>query len=133
MSDITRIKCPDEERLDFLFNAVGRDFLRYEQLTFGYMDAACEEYYGGMWDFYSLSNGGFYMALVHDTPLKLQWAENAFVGTMSSDAAGIAVSLFVQNRFACEADSERYGTYFYSLREYAIDHDEAPSIFGFID
>ena len=97
------------------------------------MDEACQEYEGGLWDFYSLSNGGFYMSLDHDSLLRMQWATNAFSGTMSPDAAGIAVSMAVQNRFAWTVDPDRYSQYYFALRNYAIQHEEAPSIFGFID
>lgn len=133
MLPITRTQCPDEEKLDFLFNRAGRDFLRYEHLTFAYMDHACEEYVGGSWDFYGLSNDGFYMALRHDKPLQMHWIENAYEGSMSADAAGIAISLMVQNRFAWKVDAQRYGDYFHALRDYAGQHPEAPAIFSFID
>lgn len=134
MSLIIRTQCPDELRLDFLFNRVSKHFLQYEHATFAYMDEVCKAYTGGYWDFYDLSNGGFYMALTdREEELPILGINNGFDGSMSPDTAGIAVSLIVQSRFAWKYQPEPYSQYYYALRDYAAQHEEAPSIFGFIN
>lgn len=130
---ITRTECPESLRMEFLPNAVGRQFFRYEQLTFAFMDKACPAYDGGYWNYYSLSNGGFYLALNTDERLKLQWPDNYFEDEMSADAAGICVSLMVQNAIAWDTPSQRITDQYYALRDYAAEHEEAAIIYRFID
>jgi hypothetical protein len=52
-----------EARPDFLpFYFGTRRMLRGEALVYGWMKRLCKSYDGGYWHFYTLSNGGFYMA-----------------------------------------------------------------------
>lgn len=124
---------PLNERAGFLPKHAGHDFLRYEMLTYALMERACEAYSGGHWQFYSLSNGGFFMALDTDEPLELIWPDNYFEGSMSAQAAGIAISLMVQSNLAFGPNGERMAQAFHKLRDYALDHAEASLIFRFID
>ena len=130
---ITEQLVPLHERAGFLPKYGGKHFLHYEMLTYSLMERACESYAGGHWAFYTLSNGGFYMALDHDEPLTLTWPDNYFEGQMSAKAAGIAISLMVQSNLAFEAHGQRFTESFHKLRDYALDHAEASLIFGFID
>ena len=136
MPSITRTKCPLEQRLTFLPKNVGQNsgrFLRYEHLTYTFMEKACPDYNGGFWEFYSLSNDGFYIAPDSEDLLKMQWHDNYFDGVMSADAAGICISLMAQSAFAWEVDSAHFGEKFNALRDYAAEHEEAAMIFRFID
>lgn len=46
-----------------------------------------EDYNGGFWNFYTLTNGGFYMAPAGDKRMRLEVDGNGFSGEMSADAA----------------------------------------------
>lgn len=133
MNMFTRTKCPESERLNFLPRHVGNGFLRYENLVYSLMSRACEDYHGGFWDYYSLSNEGFYMAFDTEKLLHLKWPDNYFDGKMSANAASIGVNLMAQSAFAFETKSQKLCDAFHTLREYALDHKEAGLIFGFID
>ena len=63
--------------------------MRGEALVFGWLDALSEDYNGGFWNFYTLTNGGFYMAPAGDKRMRLEVDGNGFSGEMSADAAGI--------------------------------------------
>ena len=55
----------DEHRLDFLPTYFGpRLMMRGEALVYGWMRRLAEGYNGGFWNYYTLTNGGFYMAPV---------------------------------------------------------------------
>ncbi len=55
---------------------------------YGVTGKLSSDYHGGYWEFYKLSNGGFYMA--QDTGRKFQvFCENGFAGELSADALGI--------------------------------------------
>ena len=130
---ITASFVPLDERAGFLPQYAGTEFLRYEMLTYALMDQACDQYGGGLWDFYTLSNGGFFMAPDIEEPVHLVWADNFFDGYLGNEAAGIGISLMVQSQMAFETNSQRFANSFHCLREYALDHKEAGSIFRFID
>lgn len=132
-SPITKIPVALCDRSNFLPNHAGPQFLRYEMLTFDIMGKVCAEYHGGMWDFFELSNGGFYMAPDSEKRFRLVWEDNWFDGEMSADAAGIGVSLMAQSWLSGATNSESLAEKFYQLRDYAADHAEASAIFGFID
>lgn len=130
---ITARLIPLDEREGFLPRHAGTEFLRYEMLTYTIMDQACDQYGGGLWDFYELSNGGFFMAPDIEEPVHLIWADNFFDGFMSAKAAGIGISLMAQSQMAYATNSARFANAYHCLREYALDHEEAGSIFRFID
>ena len=130
---ITARFIPLSEREGFLPRHAGGNFIRYEMLTYALMNNACESYSGGLWRFYELSNGGFFMAPDIEETLNLVWPDNFFEGSMSAEAAGIGISLMAQSQMAFIVDSQRFSKSFHKLRDYALDHTEAVVIFRFID
>jgi hypothetical protein len=135
MDDITKTLVADNKRLDFLPSFTGRHCMTYEHMIFDKLREATKGVYnGGYWEYYTLSNGGFYMGLGEEnTCFEMECLGNYFNGTMSADAASIAVNLCVQNAFAWQIDSKKHSAHFYQLREYAVQHLESRQILGFID
>lgn len=134
MDVITRKQYPESKRLDFLPVFVGKYDLAYESMVFDNLSEASNgQYTGGYWEFYTLSNGGFYMELRQTEALQMECIGNYYTGTMSAQAASIAVNLCVQNAFAWQVDAEKHSAHFHQLRDYASQHKEASAIFGFID
>ncbi|MCH9661307.1 MAG: antirestriction protein [Bacteroidetes bacterium] len=133
MDSITKRQVAEEQRLNFLPNFIGRHFLQYETAIYNQMSQSNVKYNGGYWDYYTLSNGGFYMALSQTEPLKMECVGNYFEGEMSADAGSIGVNLFVLNAFAWQMDENRFSTAYHQLRDYALDHPEARKILAFID
>ena len=133
MNEITKTLCPEHKRLGFLPKFTGKKSMAYENALYKAMSHYCSDYTGGYWNFYNLSNGGFYTALDTHDSLKLQNIGNYYQGTMSTDAAGIAVNLMVQNAFAWQENSVYFSDIFYFLRDYASQHHERDHILQFID
>lgn len=140
--EITATRVGDDERMDFLPGAFGtRLFMRGEMAVYGWMGRLCAAYRGGFWDFFTLSNGGFYMApQVADgraLPIVLGGEGNGYAGEMSADAAGIVVTLMTLSHLAFESlsddDQERVVLAFHRLREYAQTHAESRKILAAID
>jgi len=107
--------------------------LRFE---FGVYDKARElsdDYGGGFWEFFSLSNDGFYIAPADGTKLHVRVVTNGYEGDMSSDAFGIVCSLFSINQMLWRNPTEHLNTKYYALYDYAAQHPEASAIFGAID
>ena len=55
---------PDEQRISFWPQHFGLipQWVTLEPRVFGWMDRLCEDYYGGIWNLYTLNNGGAFMA-----------------------------------------------------------------------
>ena len=126
------------DRLSFLPTYFGRHLMiRGEALVFGWLNRLSENYNGGYWHFYSLTNGGFYLALASDKPMRISVEGNGFDGEMSADAAGIVATLFALGQLAGEVQSTDSGDVlidrYYLLRDFALDHAEARLIFKAID
>jgi len=129
---ITVTIVPEFERLEQLPNKFGKQFLRVESAIYQFMEKLCKQYNGGYWDFYRLSNGGFFMAPSMANNVKIAWSENYFEGTMTVNAAGVVACLFAYSAIAGQG-SEEATEQFYKLRDYAQRHDEQDLIFRAID
>ena len=111
---ITATLVSDNERLKFLPKYFGRFMISGEAMIYSFLTHLCEGYTGGYWEFYELSNGGFYMAPRSLETLFMSNPMNHFSGEMSNQAAGITVCLFTLNALSFSADDKD--------RDYLIDH-----------
>lgn len=87
------------------------------------------EYGGGTWDFFALSNGGFFMSprLCASFNVSLAFDEPV---NMSAEGLGIAACLYAFSRlsFGTGAFAELCGRQYYLLRAFMFEHLEAPTI-----
>jgi hypothetical protein len=132
-AQITAKLVPEHERLDFLPRKVPGRYLEFEFTVYGNMDRIAEAYGGGMWDFFELSDGGFYIAPSGDGKYEVVVETNGYSGSMSHEAAGIVASLFALNSLCWRYEDSRYIKLFHQLRDYACEHVEANEILGAID
>lgn len=128
---ITAKLVPDHDRLKFLPRLFGTAMVRIESEIYDAMSELCSEYTGGYWHFYTLSNGGFYMAPATSGPMRLQVDGNGYDGLMSGDAAGIVAVLMMFSHTSFS--DENFSAYFHALREFALEHAERDAIFAAID
>lgn len=122
-----------KNRMSILPKYAGKHMMHVEALIFDAMREYCDDYQGGHWYLYELSNGGFYMAPGREETLAMHCAGNFFEGTMSADAAGLVASLVGINRVLWKTNSEQLNTLFYAVREFAIQHKESRDILRAID
>lgn len=101
---------PDEQRVEFWQQHFGSipQWITLEPQVFAWMDRFCADYSGGIWNFYSLNNGGAFMAPETDSDAfwSLFNAMNGNVADMSAEAAGIAVCLIAYNHHACRTECD---------------------------
>jgi hypothetical protein len=94
-----------------------------------------EDYHGGYWHFYTLDNGGFYMAPEGDQVLAVS-CDNYFTGELSADALGIVSCLYAYSHCSF-SQNEAFGRlcarHYHLLREYMFEHKEVAAILGAID
>lgn len=132
---ITATLVPENKRMNFMPNFFGPNLMmRGESLVFSWLRKLSTDYNGGYWHFYTLSNGGFYMAPDIKGPLRLVVDGNYFSGDLSADAAGIVATLFALCQLANETENDRIIDLYHQLVEFAgTDHPEAGKIFSAID
>lgn len=135
--DLTVTPVPDEQRLDFWLQHFGSipQWITLEPRIFAWMDRFCDEYSGGIWSFYTLSNGGAFIA--PDTDSDDKWHlfnnVNGNGAEISAEAAGIAVCLLAYSHHACRTECDAMTEHYYRLRDYALQHPESHAIFRIID
>lgn len=86
----------------------------------------------GAWTPYELSNGGFYLVPLSRPQYRME-SPNGCLETVSADAAGIVVSMFVINHLANATDNDYLSDAYHALRIYGAEHREASSILGLTD
>ena len=131
---ITATLVPENKRLDFLPAKFPQSYLQFEIGCYSKLSALSEDYVGGFWNYYELSNGGVYIAPDDDDKkFRIVVPSNGYEGTASADAAGIIVSLFSINALCWIQPCEKHNDLYYALRDYAVDHPEGAVIYGAID
>jgi hypothetical protein len=93
------------------------------------------EYDGAYWEFYSLSNGGFYMAPDLDKLYAVSCI-NGYEGAISADALGITACLYAYSHLSFSSNTafaEICANHYHWLRAYMLEHKEASAILSAID
>ena len=63
---VTRVLVPEDQRLAITEELFGTWFpMRLEPFIYTITERLSKDYNGGYWEFYTLSNGGFYMTPLH--------------------------------------------------------------------
>nr|VGM56435.1 antirestriction protein [Klebsiella pneumoniae] len=140
---LTATLLPDEQRIDFWPQHFGSipQWIILEPHIFAWMDRLCTDYSGGIWNFYTLSNDGAFMAPEPDgdddddddekwtlfNPMNGNGAE------VSAEAAGIAACLMAYSHHAMRTECDAMTEHYYRLRDYALNHPECSAIMHIID
>ena len=105
-----------------------------EPLIYNLASNMSDDYNGGYWEFFILSNNGFYMTPGSGGPFKVS-CENGYEGTLSADALGITCCLYAYSLLSFERNdmAKVYAQHYHWLREYMLDHNEAEDILKAID
>jgi len=125
MSDVIKARrVAEKDRLDFLPRYfTPRWMLHGESLVYAWMRRLSPGlsggyllgYQGGYWEFYTLSNSGFYLAPTGQE-MRLIVEGNYFDEVVSADAAGIIATLFALNDLACDARPGATGSSLFTTR-----------------
>lgn len=133
---ITRQKINDKLRIQHTAYLFGILFpLNIEPAIYSVAGNIAAEYNGAYWGFYSLSNGGFYMAPSTDSLYQVS-CENGFEGNLSADALGITTCLYTYSHLSFSnntAFAEICANHYHWLRAYMLEHAEASVILSAID
>ncbi len=131
---LKRCLWPSKRRMDFYPTFIRKQAMLFEGMVFRYMEEYCTPYSGGYWNFYALSNGGFYIGLNRKESgiMQVENHLNFYKGEMSADAASIGINIFALCDCASRG-SQLLVDAFHHLRDYANIHPEREQILAFID
>jgi hypothetical protein len=132
---VTRELVQEDRRMAVVERLFGVRFpLQIEPIVYGITERMAEDYSGGYWEFYTLSNGGFYMAPSTDVVFHVA-CDNMFEGDLSGDALGITACLYAYSHLSFT--DGRFGRvcacHYHRLREYMFEHPEVREILGATD
>lgn len=128
---ITARKVPARSRLATLPRHFGRHAVRFEGTVFSMLRFLSPDYEGGFWEFYELSNGGFFMALDQKERFQVTVPGNGFSGHLNGHSAGIVACLMTYSSLSFHLSS--MGEQYHRLRAYALTHQDAELIMTAID
>ena len=133
---VIRQLVPDGRRMAVAADLFGIHFpLRLEPVIYGVADRMAAEYHGGYWHFYTLDNGGFYLAPEGDQTYQVS-CDNCWQGELSADALGIVCTLYAYSHLSfseAEAFARACARHYHLLREFMYSHTEVAAILGAID
>ena len=133
---IIRQKISDKHRIMHTANLFGIHFpLNIEPAIYSIASNIASEYNGAYWEFYALSNRGFYMAPCSDSIYKIS-CDNGFEGKLSADALGITACLYAYSHLSFssnQAFAELCANHYHWLREYMLQHKEAFNILSAVN
>ena len=126
---------PEAERMACVDKLFGIGYvLKLEPTVFSMAERLAADYHGAYWQFYALSNGGFYMAPQSDTIFDV-CCENGFEGKLSANALGLAATLYAYSHlsFGGDAFADLCSNQYHLVREFMFQHQEVRSISRAID
>lgn len=111
-----------EARLKFLPSKLGRYCIAFENAIYNWMTRNAVAYNGGYWEFYTLSNNGFYL---QPTKGYMLTSPNGFMDDVSAQEAGIIVTLMMLSHFSLVTyekghteECARISAYSHQLRDF---------------
>lgn len=136
MTSITATLVPEHQRLLITPKLFKQYFpFKIEPVVYYFARHLCKDYHGAYWHFYTLSNGGFYIAPDSAEPFSFI-SENGHEGQVSADAFGLIVSLYAYSHLSFSDNpelSKLCSAHYHALREFALEHGEAMAISRAID
>lgn len=136
ITNITRTPVSSNQRIKYTADKFGIRFpLNIEPAIYAIAGNIAAEYSGAYWEFYSLSNGGLYMAPDLDKRYTV-CCINGYEGLLSADALGITACLYTYSHLSFSSNAafaEVCANHYHWLRAYMLEHAEARSILGAID
>ena len=133
---ITRKLVSNNQRIKHTADIFGIRFpVNIEPAIYSIAGNIAAEYDGAYWEFYSLSNGGFYMAPSLDKLYAVSCI-NGYEGKLTADALGIMACLYAYSHLSFSSNqvfAEMCANHYHWLRAYMLEHKEASAILSAID
>lgn len=125
----------EPSRMKCLRDIAGDNIKRMVALEHAFFDAMRlfdGSYGGGWWDFFQLSNGGFYVALKGDKQFHLR-SPNGFECDVDANTAGLIISAFAFSHLSFGPNGEAFAEQYHLLSDFIFQHPEAGTIRAALD
>ena len=130
---ITATEVPAGARFAFLINRFDKHHTTVEMFLRSFTVKLCPDFRGGQWRYFETSTGTVFMVPSGHDSLQVTIDTNGFDKRVSAEVAGLIVSLFVLNRLCMVSRSKEHMRMLVLLRNYALEHAQATTIFRAID
>jgi len=138
---LSRRTMSDDEALNLLtpYYPMYAPLQFFETKVFELLRAWCDDYDGGTWTYYELSNGAWYLSPNDTEPYCVRDAYRC-LHTMSPDGAGLTASLYLLNHLAWyfhekgdKTKRDAVTEHYHALRMYTYGHVDAVAIWRVLD
>ena len=133
---VTRRLVSEDQRLGITEKLFGVWFpTRIEPVVYTFAERLSKDYHGGYWEFFILSNGGFYMTPSGDCSYHVI-CENQFEGDLTADALGITACLYAYSNLSFsgpDAFADICFDHYHWLRDFTFEHTEVEAILAATD
>ncbi|WP_180279129.1 antirestriction protein [Janthinobacterium sp. BJB304] len=121
-----------DERMECLPNVAGMRCVLLEFTVYSMLGRMSQDYAGGYWDFYKLSNGGFYMAPQTDGTFRMR-CENMFEAEVNAQTAGLIACAMAYSHLSFSEEAGCFGEAYMLLWQYLAQQPNAATIFAALD
>ena len=130
---ITATEVPAGERFSFLMHRFDRHHTTVDMFLKSFAVELCPDYRGAQWQFFETSTGTLFMVPSGYESLHVRIDTNGFDARVSAEVAGLIVSLYVLARLCDVSRSHEHMRMLVLLRNYALTHAQATTVFRAID
>jgi hypothetical protein len=130
---VTAAEVPAGERFAYLVRRFDRHHITVDLFLRSFAVELCPEFKGAQWSFFETSTGTVFMVPTGYDSLLVSIDQNGFEARVSAEVAGLIVSIFVLARLADVSRSQEHMRMVVQLRNYALQHPLATTIFRAID
>jgi hypothetical protein len=130
---ITATEVPAGERFSFLIRHFDKHHSTVELFLRSFAVELCPDFKGTQWRYFQTSTGSVFMVPSGYESLHVCIDTNGFDARVSAEVAGLIVSIFVLNRLSMVSRSREHMRMLVLLRNYALTHPQAATIFRAID
>jgi hypothetical protein len=127
-----KVTNPDE-RLLCLPNIAGWDCVVLEHTIYDMLSILSDDYGGGFWDYYRLSNGGFFMAPTDQTTYRMRSHANFFEGVVAAETAGLIATAMAYSHLSFRPRGSNFAMAYQLLCEFIFQHPDAGTIRAALD
>ena len=121
------------ERLHCLPEVAGREHVILEHTVYDMLSMMSEDYDCGFWEYFRLSNGGFYMAPNTTKSFRLLGPDNGFKGEVCANTAGIIASTMAYSHLSFRHRGECFARAYERLSCFIFQQSDANTIRAALD
>lgn len=130
---ITATEVPAGERFSFLIRRFDKHHSTVELFLRSFAVELCPDFKGAQWQYFETSTGTVFMVPGGYESLRVCIDTCHFDARVSAEVAGLIVSLFVLTRLCAVSRSQEHMRMLVLLRNYALTHAQATTVFRAID